>query len=166
LLLKADYILAVKANQGNLYNEIIDMFEKVKMPEFASYIHSTDDQVDKGHGRIESRYCMTIEKLDWLFEIQQWEDAWSIIKITANVLRKGKKTVEERYYLSSLPGNAALMNRAVRKHCNIENNLHWILDVIFKEDYCRVRTGNGAENLTTIRKIALKTFKNGTNRAM
>ena len=156
---KADYILAVKANQGNLSKEIIDMFEKVKKPEFASYIHSEDTQVDKGHGRIESRQCMTIEKLGWLFEIQQWEDARSIIKITANVFRKGKETVEERYYISSLPGNAALMNRAVRKHWHIENKLHWVLDVLFKEDYCRVRTGNGAENLTTIRKIALNTFK-------
>jgi predicted transposase YbfD/YdcC len=156
---KADYILAVKANQGNLSKEIIDMFEKVKKPEFASFIHSVDTQVDKDHGRIESRQCVTIENLGWLFEIQQWEDARSIIKITANVLRKGKETVEERYYISSLPGNAALMNRAVRKHWYIENKLHWVLDVLFKEDYCRVRTGNGAENLTTIRKIALNTFK-------
>jgi predicted transposase YbfD/YdcC len=156
---KADYILAVKANQGNLYKEIIDMFDKVKKPEFASYIHSVDTQLDKDHGRIETRECVTIENLGWLFEIQQWEDARSICKITATVIRNGKETVEERYYISSLPGNAALMNRAVRKHWHIENKLHWVLDVLFKEDYCRVRTGNGAENLTTIRKIALNTFK-------
>ena len=156
---KADYILAVKANQGNLYHEVVDMFEKVKKPEFAHYIHSTDDQLDKGHGRIESRQCVSIENLGWLFEIQQWQDARSICKITATVIRKGKETVEQRYYISSLPGNAALMNRAIRKHWHIENKLHWVLDVLFKEDYCRVRTGNGAENLTTIRKIALNTFK-------
>lgn len=156
---KADYILAVKANQGNLYHEIVDMFEKVTKPEFAHFIHSVDDQLDKDHGRIESRKCVSIENLGWLFEIQQWQDARSISKITATVIRKGKETVEDRYYISSLPGNAALMNRAVRKHWNIENKLHWVLDVLFKEDYCRVRTGNGAENLTTIRKIALNTFK-------
>ena len=156
---KADYILAVKANQGNLYNEILDMFEKVKKPEFAHFVHSVDNQLDKDHGRIESRQCVSIENLGWLFEIQQWEDARSISKITATVIRKGKETVEERYYISSLPGNAALMNRAVRKHWHIENKLHWVLDVLFKEDFCRVRTGNGAENLTTIRKIALNTFK-------
>lgn len=156
---KADYILAVKANQRNLYNEILDMFEKVKKQEFAHFIHSADNQIDKDHGRIESRQCVSIENLGWLFEIQQWEDARSISKITATVIRKGKETVEERFYISSLPGNAALMNRAVRKHWHIENKLHWVLDVLFKEDYCRVRTGNGAENLTTIRKIALNTFK-------
>jgi predicted transposase YbfD/YdcC len=156
---KADYILAVKGNQGNLYNEVKEMFEKVKKTEFSSYIHQTDNQVDKDHGRIENRECVTIENLGWLFEIQQWEGIRSISKITATVLRNGKESVEERYYISSLPGNAAMINRAVRKHWHIENKLHWVLDVLFKEDYCRVRTGNGAENLTTIRKIALNTFK-------
>jgi predicted transposase YbfD/YdcC len=156
---KADYILAVKANQGNLYKEIVDMFDKVKEPAFAQYIHSVDTQLDKDHGRIESRESVTIENLGWLFEIQQWEDARSICKIIATVIRNGKETVEERYYISSLPGNATLMNRAVRKLWHIENKLHWVLDVLFKEDYCRVRKGNGAENLITIRKIALNTFK-------
>jgi len=156
---QADYILAVKGNQGNLYKEITDLFAKVKEPTFASYIHQRDIQLDKDHGRIENRECTTIENLDWLFEIHQWEDVKSISKITSTVFRGGKETAEERYYISSLPGNAALINRVVRKHWHIENKLHWILDVLFKEDYCRVRTGNGAENLTTIRKIALNTFK-------
>lgn len=67
--------------------------------------------------------------------------------------------MEERYYISSLTGNADFINRAVRKHWYVENKLHWVLDVIFKEDYCRVRTGNGAENMNIIRKIALNTIK-------
>jgi predicted transposase YbfD/YdcC len=117
--------------------------------------------VDKGHGRIETRECTTINNLSWLFEILQWEGVKSIAKVTAKVhyQASGKETVEERYYISSLAGNAALINKAVRKHWYVENKLHWILDVIFKEDYCRVRTGNGAENLTTIRKIALNTLR-------
>lgn len=89
---KADYILAVKVNQSNLSKEIIDLFEKVKRPECASYIQSVDTQVDKDHGRIENRQCMTIENLGWLFEINQWEDARSISKITATVIRGGLKT--------------------------------------------------------------------------
>ena len=101
---KADYILAVKANQANLYHEILDMFEKVKKPEFANFIHSVDNQLDKDHGRIESRQCVSIENLGWLFEIQQWKDARSISKITATVIRKGKETVEERYYISLCRG--------------------------------------------------------------
>lgn len=160
---KADYILALKGNQGNLHKEVVDLFEKVKTPEFAHYVYQQDIQEGKDHGRIEKRECVTIKNLSWLFEIQQWKSVRSIAKITATVFKNGKETVEERYYISSLSGNASFINRAVRKHWHIENKLHWILDVIFKEDYCRVRTGNGAENLSTIRKIAINTFKLDTS---
>jgi predicted transposase YbfD/YdcC len=158
---EADYILAIKGNQANLYKEVIDLFEKIKTPEFAKYAYQTETEIGKDHGRIETRECVTINNLDWLFEIHQWEGVKSIAKVTATVQHQasGKETVEERYYISSLSGNAALINRAVRKHWYVENKLHWILDVVFKEDYSRVRTGNGAENLTTIRKIALNTIK-------
>lgn len=162
---KADYILALKGNQGNLHKEVVDLFEKAKTPEFAHYVYQQDTQEEKDHGRIEKRECITINNLDWLYEIHQWKGVHSIAKITATVYRlaDGKKTIEERYYISSLSGNAGFINRAVRKHWHIENKLHWILDVIFKEDYCRVRTGNGAENLTTIRKIAINTLKRDTS---
>lgn len=156
---KADYILALKANQKNLYKEVINMFDKVNAPEFAHYIHQTDTKLEKNRGRIEKRECVTIKNLDWLYEVHQWKGVKSIVKITATVIKNNKETREERYYISSLSGNANFMNRAVRKHWFIENKLHWILDVIFKEDYCRVRKGNGAENLTTIRKIAFNTIK-------
>lgn len=156
---KADYVLALKGNQGNLYNEVIDLFEKTNTPGFKKYIHQCDTQLEKDHGRIEQRECVTIENFDWLYEIHQWQGVKSIAKITATVDRGGRQTSEVRYYISSLPGNANFINRAVRKHWFIENKLHWILDVVFKEDYCRVRTGNGAENLNTIRKIALNTIK-------
>ncbi len=158
---EADYILAIKGNQPNLHKEVVDMFEKTKTSEFAHYIHQEETEIGKDHGRIETRECVTIKNLDWLFDIHEWEGVKSIAKITATVHHQasGKETVEERYYISSLNGNAALINRAVRKHWHIENKLHWVLDVVFKEDYSRVRTGNGAENLTTIRKIALNTIK-------
>ena len=156
---KADYILALKGNQGNLYKEVKDLFDKVNTEEFKKYIHQTDTQLEKDHGRIEQRECITIENLDWLYDIQQWEGVKSIAKITATVYRGNKQTKEDRYYISSLPGKADFINKAVRKHWFIENKLHWILDVAFKEDYCRVRSGNGAENLNTIRKIALNTIK-------
>ncbi len=156
---KADYILALKGNQGNLYNQVTDLFNKVGTPEFKKYIYQTDSQLEKDHGRIEQRECITIENLDWLFEAHQWKEIKSIAKITATVIKGNKKYSEERYYISSLPGNANFINQAVRKHWFIENKLHWILDVVFKEDYCRVRTGYGAENLNAVRKIALNTIK-------
>lgn len=158
---KADYILAVKGNQAKLYEEVIDIFDKVKTPEFKHYIYQTKTEIGKDHGRIETRECITINNLAWLFEIHAWKGVKSIAKVTATVQHQasGKETVEERYYISSLTGNADFINRAVRKHWYVENKLHWVLDVIFKEDYCRVRTGNGAENLNIIRKIALNTIK-------
>ncbi len=158
---EADYVLAIKGNQPNLFKEVVDIFEKIKTPEFKHYTYQTDTQISKEHGRIETRECVTINNLGWLFEVHQWEGVKSIAKVTSTVIHQasGKETVEERYYITSLKGNAYLINQAVRKHWYVENKLHWVLDVIFKEDYCRVRTGNGAENLNIIRKIALNTIK-------
>ena len=130
---EADYILALKGNQANLHGEVIDLFNKVKTPEFAHYIYQTKTEVDKDHGRIETRECVTINNLNWLFEIQGWEGVKSIAKVTSTVQHQtsGKETHEERYYISSLSGNADFINRAVRKHWYVENKLHWVLDVIF-----------------------------------
>lgn len=156
---KADYLPAAKANQGNLLKEIVDMFEKVKTPEFSKYIHQTDKQIDKDHGRIEQRECITIRNPDRLYEAQKWHKIKSIAKITATVTQKGKTSVENRYCITSLSGDAKLINKAVRSHWHIENKLHWVLDVAFKEDLQRHRIGNTAENLTTVRKIAFNAIK-------
>lgn len=156
---KADYILALKGNQGNLNKEVVDFFEKANTPAFAHYLHQLDTDLDKGHGRIETRFCQTITNLDWLYEARNWIGIQSIAKVTSTVIKGDKQTIEERYYISSLEGNAGLLNRSIRKHWHIENKLHWVLDVLFKEDYCRIRTGNGAENMSIIRKIALNKLK-------
>jgi predicted transposase YbfD/YdcC len=81
----ADYILAIKGNQLNLFKEVVDIFEKIKTPEFAHYAHQTDIEVGKDHGRIETRQCTTINNLSWLFEIHQWEGVKSISNITATL---------------------------------------------------------------------------------
>ena len=156
---KADYILALKGNQSNLHDEVIDMFEKVKQPEFRHYIHQADTQTEKDHGRIETRECTTITNLDWLLEPSQWKNLKSIVKIKATVIKGDKKTEEERFYITSLDGNAKLINQAIRTHWHIENKLHWVLDVIFREDYSRVRKGHGPENMNIIRKIAFNKMK-------
>ncbi len=160
---EADYILALKGNQGNLHNEIVDFFEKTKQPEFKHYIYQSDTQIEKDHGRIEMRKCCTITNLDWLLEPSQWSNMKSIVRIKATVIKDDKQTTEERFYITSLNGNAILINQAIRKHWHIENKLHWILDVIFREDYCRLRDGNGAENMNIIRKIALNKMKSDTS---
>jgi predicted transposase YbfD/YdcC len=152
---KADYILALKGNQGNLNDEVKGFFDKVKHPEFKHYIYQTDSQTEKGHGRIETRECTTIKKLDWLLEPANWDSLNCIVQIKSTVIKNNKQTIEERYYITSLDGDAKFINQAIRTHWHIENKLHWVLDVIFKEDYCRLRKGNGAENMNIIRKIAL-----------
>jgi len=159
---RANYILALKENQGNLYEEVVAFFEKIKQPEFAHYIYQQDTQLDKGHGRIEQRDCITVNNLSWLLEVQGWEGIQSIVKITATVIKEGKETKEDRYYISSLKGDAHQINRAIRKHWAIENSLHWVLDVTFNEDDCRVKNGHGAENLSIIRRIALNKLKSDT----
>ena len=156
---KGDYILALKGNQGNLNDEVIDFFKKIEQPEFKHYIYQTDSQTEKGHGRLETRECTVIKNLDWLIEPANWDSLNCIIKIKSTVIKNNKQTVEERYYISSLDGDAKLINYAIRTHWHIENKLHWVLDVIFKEDYCRLRSGNGAENMNIIRKIALNKIK-------
>lgn len=159
----ANYILALKENQANLYKEVVDFFEKIKQPEFAHYIYQQDSQLDKGHGRIEQRDCITVNNLSWLLEVKGWEGIQCIVKITATVIKDGKETKEDRYYISSLNGDAHQINRAIRKHWAIENSLHWVLDVTFNEDDCRVKTGHGAENLSIVRRIALNKLKSDTS---
>ena len=157
---EADYVLALKGNQGNLVKEVEEFFIKTEQPEFTHYIHDQDIEYDKGHGRIETRHCKTITNLQWLIEPQSWDSLKSIAQIKATVIKNGIETRETRYYISSLCGNAKQMNRAIRKHWAIENSLHWVLDVTFNEDQCRVRTGNGAENLSIMRRVALNAIKN------
>jgi len=159
-----DYILALKGNQGNLYDEVVDFFEKTKHPEFAHYISHTDIQYEKDHGRIETRHCTTIANLDWIPEASKWKKLNCIIRVESTVLKNNKQTIEERFYISSLDGlDAKLTNQAIRTHWHIENKLHWILDVCFREDYCRLRSGNGAENMNIIRKIAFNKMKADTS---
>lgn len=163
----ADYILALKDNQGNLYKEVVDFCEKIKQPEFSHYIFQQDSQLDKGHGRIEKRDCITVNNLSWLLEVQGWAGIQSIVKITAVVIKEGKETKEDRYYISSLKGDADQINRAIRPAIlreAIENSLHWVLDVTFNEDDCRVKTGHGAENLSIVRRIALNKLKSDTSK--
>lgn len=155
----ADYILALKGNQGNLLKEVTDMFEKIKNKEFKHFVFDEDTETEKDHGRIETRRCITITNFDWLFEIHQWSSVKSIAMVTSTVFKNGKETIEHRYYISSLNGDAKLNNRAVRKHWHIENKIHWVLDVVFNEDGSRLRSGNGPQNMSTLKRLALNALR-------
>ena len=150
---KAEYILAVKDNQSTLKEEISSLFNCIKP-------QTIDEQVEKNHGRIETRKCEVINHLDLLDCKVEWMGLKSIIKISAERNIKNKITSEQRYYISSEENTAVHFNDKVRAHWGVENSLHWILDVQFHEDLSRKRKDNAAENFTIIRRIALNKLKN------
>lgn len=147
---KADYILAVKENQKELYEQINKLFE-------IKQAVSVDTNIDAGHGRVETRKCMVIDDLKFLDIEQGWKGLRSIIKVDSqSFIKADNKTQEEtRFYISSLSANAASINLKIRNHWSVENKLHWMLDVNFEEDLSRRRKGNSAKNFNIIAKIAL-----------
>ncbi len=145
---QADYLLAVKENQGSLHEEIVEAFHLQQPKEY-------DDQLDYGHGRIENRKCQILNAADVLSPniLDKWPSVKRLIKIHA----KRNEAEELRYYISSKDiDSQAFFNDLVRSHWGIENHLHWHLDVTFSEDSCRARSKNAPENLNILRKIALQ----------
>jgi predicted transposase YbfD/YdcC len=147
---KADYILAVKGNQLSLEREIEDTVQLSK---------PVDDntQTGCGHGRIENRRCRVYEDLAYLENARDWESLKSLVVIDSERMIKatGETGKQTRFYISSLSGSAEDFNRWVREHWAIENNLHWTLDVTFREDYPRKRKGNAAHNFNIVLKSVL-----------
>lgn len=155
---KADYILAVKENQPTLSKEVETSFT-------VSRLHSQDRQVAKEHGRLETRICSVIQNLRWLGQPQDWTALKSVVKIETicEEITTGKRSEQTRFYISSLDKPAEYFNKAIRAHWGIENSLHYILDVAFSEDHCRIRMGNADQNMAIIRKITLNLLKNDTS---
>lgn len=158
----ADYVLSLKENHGNLHADVELLFDDLEESRFTAYEYDYERTVNKGHGRIETRQCWTIsdpEVLRYLRGTEEWEKLASVVKVQAERRTLEKTTVEIRYYLASLPGNAHRILDSTRAHWGIENSLHWVLDIAFREDECRVRKGFGAQNLATLRHIAVNLLK-------
>jgi len=155
---KADYVLALKANQGNLFREVADLFAYAEEIGFRDVEHDFHQTVDKGHGRIEIRRCWTITESDFLDYVRQFAD-WpklnAIVKVHAERRVGEEVTRKARYYITSLGNDAQQVLDAVRGHWKIENQVHWVLDVVFREDDSRIRKGNGAQNFAILRHVAL-----------
>lgn len=146
----ADYILAVKENQGELLENIRDSFQLLPC-------QSVSQQVDGGHGRVERRACSIIEDLSMVERGGQWASLRCLVRVDSERFLKAGGEVEQetRYYISSLPAEAERMSRSIRRHWGIENSLHWVLDVAFHEDQSRKRAGYAAQNFSRINRIAL-----------
>ncbi len=149
---QADYILALKGNQSYLNDNVRNQFKVQK-------IASTSETVEKNRGRIETRKCEVITNLEFLDDISGWKGLKSIVKITSTREIKEKKSVEERFYISSLLDQAENYNSYIRQHWGVENSLHWTLDMTFGEDYQRKRKDKAAQNFSLIQKFALNILK-------
>jgi predicted transposase YbfD/YdcC len=150
---KGDYLLALKKNQKGLYEEVHDWMKNHK----ASMDCFTD--TDYVGGRIEKRTSYVTNKLTFIDEAVQWKDSKTLIMVECERIFKNgeeKNTFQTRFYISSVDESAAYFGERTRKHWSIENKLHWYLDVVFNEDRQRVREGNGAENMATLRKMGLQ----------
>lgn len=155
---QADYILALKGNQGTLHDDVVRFFADEALTKDCA-LHKT---ISLGHGRIEERFIRVIDASDWLCARHpHWQDLRSIVAVTAQRTFKktGQTSTETRYYITSLPPDPVLILEAIRAHWSIENTLHWTLDVIFGEDKSRLRKDNAAPNMAIIRKAAFNTLK-------
>lgn len=164
---EGDYVLGLKGNQGNLYEDVQLFFEYALKEKFKDIAHSYHEDIDAGHGRIETRRAWTVGDIDWLEGKDQWKGLNVIGMVEATREIDSKSSTERRFYIGSIENDAETLGNAVRAHWGIENSLHWSLDVTFREDVCRVRKGNASENFAVIRHIALgllqqeKTAKTG-----
>lgn len=151
-----DYILAVKGNQKTLKEDIVHTLD------VRAKCWDEKETIDAGHGRIDVRLCRVTADIDRLRQSHpEWVGIKSVVRITSQRIDKktGNVVEKERYYITSLAQDAEKILACVRAHWSIENALHWVLDVHFREDSCRMRTDHGATNLATIRKIAFNLFK-------
>ena len=151
---KADYILAVKDNQGQMLEEVKDSFRLLEAV-------SAHEEIDCGHGRVERRSCAVIADTSLVEKAVDWAGLRSLVRIEAERYHKvsGKTEREIRYYITSLRPDAARLNMAIRQHWCIENKLHWVLDVAFGEDHSRKRAGHAAQNFSLLNRIALNLLK-------
>ncbi len=149
---KADYILALKKNHGDLYEEIDTFFKNTQNLE-------VEEQCEKGHGRIEIRKCYTSQDIEWVTGHEKWKGLKSIVKVESQRIIGDKTTIEKRYYISSLASSAKEHAFAIRSHWAIENSVHWVLDVVFNEDKNRIRKGNAPENMAIIRHATLNLIR-------
>ena len=159
----ADYVLALKGNQGTAHTQIQSYLDAAIAAGDPALVHC--QEVEKGHGRLETRRCWQSADLGWFADRGKWEGLQSVGCIEAVREIHGRASLERRSYLSSLRLDAVRFARAVRSHWGVENQLHWVLDVVFGEDQSRARTGHAAENLATLRRWALNLLKTDTHKA-
>jgi len=150
---KADYVLALKGNQGTLREDVELFAAEQKAKDFKDAAVSRHTEVDGDHGRIETRTTTVIHDIAWLQD-HQWPGLTSVVMIESTRETDAKSEQETRFYITSLEVPAERIGPIVRSHWAIENSLHWVMDMVFRDDECRVRTHNAPANFTTLKHMS------------
>jgi predicted transposase YbfD/YdcC len=163
---KANYVLALKGNHATIHQEIGEFFADAVQPcaekadsTVAPKTMTSLKTMEKDHGRIETRRYWQSNDIEWMQDKKRWKNLRTIGMVESIRRVKGNNSIERRYYLASLPLDINTFAKAVRGHWGVENQLHWSLDVTFNEDQSRARSKNAAQNLATLRRIALNLIK-------
>jgi predicted transposase YbfD/YdcC len=152
---EADYILSLKGNRGNMHDNIKRFFEKLKKTKKKIATVFCHEEIEKSHGRIETRKITVCHEVTWLQRRYDWPGLASIVMVEYRSQdASGKLREEIRFYISSLAANAQFMAAAIRDHWGVENGLHWVMDMLFRDDECRIRKGNAPANFTAIKHMA------------
>lgn len=154
---KADYVLALKGNHGDLLDDVKTFFTHENLNNKKNF--DSHREVDKGHGRIEVRTCWATSNIEWLRAKPDWKGLKSIALVEGIRRIRGKETSEKRFFISSLPADSKLLSHAIRSHWGIENTLHWTLDMVFREDESRIRNRNTAQIMALFRRLSINLLR-------
>lgn len=156
----ADYVLGLKGNQGSLRDDVELLFKEQSARGFADVAVSKASSVDGDHGRIETREVIAVEDIAWLKERHpDWKGLRSVVMVVARRESARGEERERRFYISSLPADADKLGAAIRAHWGVENALHWVLDVQFRDDDCRIRKKNAPANFSAVKRAALNALR-------
>jgi predicted transposase YbfD/YdcC len=156
---KADYVLALKGNQGSLQDDVELFVAEQKAKDFADTKVSSSKTTDGDHGRIETRVTTVLHDVGWLQNCHGWPGLKSVVVIDSSREINGRNERETRLYITSLAFPASLTGPVIRSHWAIENSLHWVLDMVFRDDECRVRTDHAPANFAAIKHMALNILR-------
>ena len=151
---QADYVLALKGNQGTLRDEVEEFFDEQKANKYADCKPSRHQTLEKSHGRIETRTVTAVGTIDWLKARHDWVGLAGIVMVESRREIGAKIEHETRFYITSLSACAERIGAAIRGHWGIENGLHWVMDMVFRDDECRIRKQNAPANFATVKHMA------------